>query len=160
MSSLSFFVLLYLSLHACNARRLGFFAQEIGDRVDFLASKDANKLKAHTLETEPAISKKLQTVQVGAKSVKQALLSPFLQEKEDVANPISAGYGIISSSRVDLQNVEKAEGLKRAKARLMLGAGVEEALDCKEKDNVGDIDVMDYAQPHRKPPIHNQNIKH
>ncbi|KAL4324430.1 hypothetical protein GQ457_11G022840 [Hibiscus cannabinus] len=155
MSSFSIFFLLYLSLHACSARRLGFFADEIGDRVGFLASKDSNKLKAHKIEMEPSISKKLQTEgvqKVGAKSV-----SPFLQAKE-----ISGGYGIISSSRIDLQNVETAEGLKRARGRLMLGnsdAGAEEALDSKEKDNVGDIDVMDYAQPHRKPPIHNENIK-
>ncbi|KAK8996603.1 hypothetical protein V6N11_081870 [Hibiscus sabdariffa] len=121
--------------HIC-ARRLGFFADEIGDCVGFLASKDANKLKAHKIEMEPSISKKLQTEgvqKVGAKSV-----SPFLQAKE-----ISGGYGIISSSRIELQNVETAEGLKRARGRLMLGnsdAAAEEALDSKEKDNVGDID--------------------
>ncbi|KAK8680885.1 hypothetical protein V6N13_109823 [Hibiscus sabdariffa] len=117
MSSFSIFFLLYLSLHACTARRLGFFADEIGNRVGFLAGKDANKLKSHKIEMESSISKKLQT------------------------------------------GVQK--GLKRARGRLMLGnsdAGAEEALDSKEKDSVGDIDVMDYAQPHRKPPIHNENI--
>ncbi|GMI76368.1 hypothetical protein HRI_001306100 [Hibiscus trionum] len=114
---------------------------------------------------EPSISKKLQTEgvqKVGAKSLKHTLLSHFLHAKETVAKAISAGYGVITSSRIDLQNVETAEGLKRARARLMLGnsdAGAEEALDSKEKDNVGDIDVMDYAQPHRKPPIHNEKIK-
>ena len=39
------------------------------------------------------------------------------------------------------------------------GGDTEEAVDSKEKDNVGDIDVMDYAQPHRKPPIHNEKTQ-
>lgn len=34
----------------------------------------------------------------------------------------------------------------------------EEAVNSIEKDPVEDVVVMDYAQPHRKPPIH--NIKH
>ncbi|KAK8584426.1 hypothetical protein V6N12_068670 [Hibiscus sabdariffa] len=140
MSSFSIFFLLYLSLHACTARRLGFFADEIGNRVGFLAGKDANKLKSHKIEMESSISKKLQT------GVQKVNLSPFLQAKE-----ISGGC--LSAVQV--------KGLKRARGRLMLGnsdAGAEEALDSKEKDSVGDIDVMDYAQPHRKPPIHNENI--
>lgn len=31
----------------------------------------------------------------------------------------------------------------------------EEAVNSIEKDPVEDVVVMDYAQPHRKPPIHN-----
>lgn len=31
----------------------------------------------------------------------------------------------------------------------------EEAADSNEKDIIEDVVVMDYAQPHRKPPIHN-----
>lgn len=36
------------------------------------------------------------------------------------------------------------------------GDDTEEAVDSKENDTVEDIVVMDYAQPHRKPPIHNE----
>lgn len=36
------------------------------------------------------------------------------------------------------------------------GGDTEEAVDSEEKENVGDVDVMDYAPPHRKPPIHNE----
>ena len=32
----------------------------------------------------------------------------------------------------------------------------EEAVDTKESEAVDDIEMMDYAQPHRKPPIHNE----
>ncbi|KAH1106368.1 hypothetical protein J1N35_010136 [Gossypium stocksii] len=171
MSSLVIFFLLYLSLHACNAHRLGVSAEENGNHVDFLASKDANKLKGHKLEMGPSISKKLQTPElqevrshgrriIGAKTMKQTISDSFLA-KEAVQSAIS-GYGIMSSSRVDMQSKETVEGWKKVRARSMSGnsdAGADEALDSKEKDNVGDIDVMDYAQPHRKPPIHNEKLK-
>lgn len=32
----------------------------------------------------------------------------------------------------------------------------EENVSSKNKDTAEDIEVMDYAQPHRKPPIHNK----
>ncbi|XP_022735983.1 uncharacterized protein LOC111289309 [Durio zibethinus] len=167
MSSLAIFFLC-LSVHACNARRLGFIAEEISNHVDFLA-KDVNKLKPYDqLEMRPSVSKELQTQElqqvgvhrrkiVGANNVKQTLLNSFLKAKEAVAKAIS-GYEIIISSRVDLQTKEKVEGLKRV-TRSMLGTSggdTEEAVDSKEKDNVGYIDVMDYARHHRKPPIHNE----
>ena len=44
MSSLAIFFFFFLSLHACNARRLGFVAEEIGNHVDFLAKVSAEKL--------------------------------------------------------------------------------------------------------------------
>ncbi|TYI70274.1 hypothetical protein E1A91_D08G209900v1 [Gossypium mustelinum] len=153
MSYLAIFFLLYLSLHACNAHRLGFSAKENGNHVDFLASKDANKLKGHKLEMGPSISKKLQTPElqevrshgrriIDAKTMKQTISDSFLA-KEAVQNAIS-GYGIMSSSRVGLQSKETVEGWKRIRARSMLGnsdAGADEALDSKEKDNVRDIDI-------------------
>ncbi|XVF10814.1 hypothetical protein REPUB_Repub07fG0216000 [Reevesia pubescens] len=162
MSSLAIFFLLCLSMHACNARRPGFVAEEIDNHVDFLANKDVNKLKFHELEMRPLISKELQTQEllevgvhgrriIGASTVKQTLLNSFLKAKEAIAKAI-LGYEIIISSGVDLQGMEKLEGLKRI-TRSMLGNS---AVDSMERDNVGDIDVMDYAQPHRKPPIHNE----
>ncbi|KAH6818111.1 root meristem growth factor [Perilla frutescens var. frutescens] len=35
-------------------------------------------------------------------------------------------------------------------------SNAEENVSSKDNDNVQDIEVMDYAQPHRKPPIHNK----
>ncbi|XWS49094.1 hypothetical protein CRYUN_Cryun13aG0134200 [Craigia yunnanensis] len=160
-------------MHACNGRHLGFFAEEIVNHVDFLANKDVNKLKPHyQLQMTPSISKELQIQElqevgvhgrriqenmIGANTMKQTLFNSFLEAKGAVAKAIS-GYEMIISSRVVLQGMEKVEGLKRV-TRSMLGnsgGDTEEAVDSKEKDNVGDIDVMDYAQPHRKPPIHNE----
>ncbi|KAK6274952.1 hypothetical protein POUND7_004661 [Theobroma cacao] len=135
MSSLAIFFLFCLSMRACNAHRLGFVAEEIGNKVHFLA-KDVNQLK----EVRPSVSMELQTQElgevgvhgrrtreswIGANAMKQTLFNCFLKAKEAIAKAISAGE-------------------------------TEKAVDSKEKDNVGDVDVMDYAQPHRKPPIHNE----
>ncbi|XVF13354.1 hypothetical protein REPUB_Repub08aG0201400 [Reevesia pubescens] len=164
MSSLTaIFFLFCLSFHVCNARRLGFVSDEIGNHINFLAK----------LQMRPSISKELQTQElqevgvhgrrieenfIGANTMKLTLLNSFLKAKEVVAKSIS-GYEIIISSRVDLQSIEKVEGLKRVRRSMLGNSGgdTEEAVDSKENDNVkGDIDVMDYAQPHRKPPIHNE----
>jgi hypothetical protein len=44
--------------------------------------------------------------------------------------------------------------------RSLLGSAqhssTEETVDVMENDAAEDIVVMDYAQPHRKPPIHNE----
>lgn len=43
--------------------------------------------------------------------------------------------------------------------RSLLGSAqhnTEETVDVKGNDAAEDIVVMDYAQPHRKPPIHNE----
>ncbi|XVF52636.1 hypothetical protein PTKIN_Ptkin05aG0034200 [Pterospermum kingtungense] len=174
MSSLAIFLFLFLSIHACNARPLGFVAEELDNQVDFLLAKDVDKLNLHELEIRPSItiSKQLQAQElqevgvhgrriqenlIGAITVKQTLLNSFLKAKEAVAKAIS-GYEITISSRVDLQGKEKVEGTKRV-TRFMLGKSggdAEEAVGSKEKENVRDIDVMDYALPHRKPPIHNE----
>ncbi|KAF5957381.1 hypothetical protein HYC85_004606 [Camellia sinensis] len=63
-----------------------------------------------------------------------------------------------SSSQAVLQEPTKIVERKR-QARWMLSStsqNAEETVDhSKEDDPVEDIVVMDYAQPHRKPPIHN-----
>ncbi|KAK6251130.1 hypothetical protein QQP08_012040 [Theobroma cacao] len=172
MSSLAIFFLFCLSMRACNAHRLGFVAEEIGNKVHFLA-KDVNQLK----EVRPSVSMELQTQElgevgvhgrrtreswIGANAMKQTLFNCFLKAKEAIAKAISGhemnSIMIISYRVEDLESKEKVQGFKRV-TRSMLGnsAGeTEKAVDSKEKDNVGDVDVMDYAQPHRKPPIHNE----
>ncbi|XP_052491215.1 uncharacterized protein LOC105792095 isoform X3 [Gossypium raimondii] len=143
MSYLAIFFLLYLSLHACNAHRLGFSAKENGNHVDFLASKDANKLKGHKLEMGPSISKKLQTPElqevrshgrriIGAKTMKQTISDSFLA-KEAVQNAIS-GYGIMSSSRVDLQSKETVEVKKKKEETISL----EPRFTCQDRTQKSD----------------------
>ncbi|MBA0689640.1 hypothetical protein Goari_007359 [Gossypium aridum] len=168
------FFLLCLPMHACNARCLGYAAEDIDNHADFLA-KDVNKLKLHDqLEMRSSISKEVQTQEYGvhgrrkqengtdANNMKQTLCNLLLKAKQAVENAISSGYEIILSSGVDFHGRAKVEGLKRVRrSRSMLGnsgGDTEEDVGSKEKDMVdGDIDdVMDYSQPHRKPPIHNE----
>ncbi|XVE57677.1 hypothetical protein DITRI_Ditri04bG0108700 [Diplodiscus trichospermus] len=164
MPSLAIFFLLCLSMHACiNARRLGFVAQEIGNHVGLILSNKVGPSVPKELQTEElqevgVHGRRTQENLIGANTMKQILLISFLKAKESVAKAIS-GYEIIISSGVDLQGVEKVEGLKRVTRSMLGNAGgdTEKAVDYKEKDKLkGDIDVMDYAQPHRKPPIHNE----
>ncbi|GAU20740.1 hypothetical protein TSUD_231540 [Trifolium subterraneum] len=49
-----------------------------------------------------------------------------------------------------------AEKDERGHARSMLGQDVEETMDTNTNENTEDIVDMDYAQPHRKAPIHNE----
>ncbi|TYH97570.1 hypothetical protein ES332_A12G251700v1 [Gossypium tomentosum] len=175
MYSLGFILfLLCLPMHACDARCLGYAAEGIDNHADFLA-KDVNKLKLHDkLQMRSSISKEVQTQEYGvhgirkqenetdANNMKQTLCNLLLKAKEAVENAISSGYEIILSSGVDFHGMAKVEGLKRVRrSRSMLGnsgGDTEEDVGSKEKDMVdGDIDdVMDYSQPHRKPPIHNE----
>ncbi|XAR70447.1 hypothetical protein NMG60_11027298 [Bertholletia excelsa] len=63
-----------------------------------------------------------------------------------------------SSSQELLQQPPNREERDR-QARKILGSmeeDAEEAVDAMEKEGVEDVVVMDYAQPQRKPPIHNK----
>ncbi|CAK7355839.1 unnamed protein product [Dovyalis caffra] len=76
------------------------------------------------------------------------------------SNGIPAGNMVIVSSQADLQQASKIiEGYK-GQERSMLGStanDTEEAVQSEESDEISeDVVVMDYAQPHRKPPIHNE----
>lgn len=53
------------------------------------------------------------------------------------------------------KNTKGSESWKRAKVESSV-FNSEENESTKDKGRVEDIVVMDYAQPHRKPPIHNK----
>ncbi|GFS34708.1 hypothetical protein Acr_00g0035490 [Actinidia rufa] len=70
---------------------------------------------------------------------------------------VAANEVMASSAKEILPKATKIEVWNR-QARRMLGSrpnDAEETVDSKGNDVVEDIVVMDYAQPHRKPPIHN-----
>ncbi|TYH40649.1 hypothetical protein ES332_D12G261600v1 [Gossypium tomentosum] len=65
------FFLLCLPMHACNARCLGYAAEDIDNHADFLA-KDVNKLKLHDqLEMRSSISKEVQTQEYGVHGIRK-----------------------------------------------------------------------------------------
>lgn len=49
--------------------------------------------------------------------------------------------------------------MKKSQGRWLLESPpheTDEVVNAKETEVVDDVTVMDYAQPHRKPPIHNE----
>ncbi|KAF7828406.1 uncharacterized protein G2W53_019570 [Senna tora] len=68
------------------------------------------------------------------------------------------GIEATTSSETDSPPLPLTEGQRRH-SRSMLGPAkhnVEETVNPKESENMEDTVEMDYAQPHRKPPIHNE----
>ncbi|KAL4384976.1 hypothetical protein GQ457_15G010200 [Hibiscus cannabinus] len=172
LAALIFFLLLCLPMRSCNASRLGFAAQEIGNRAGFLA-KDVGKLKLHD---QPSISKETQELQedgvhgistqenLTGKTNTFELSSLYLEQFICLFNKKygSKKYESIVSYGVDLHGLAKVEGVEKGtRSRSMLGGDHtvdHQDLDSNDKDKVdgGIDDVMDYSQPHRKPPIHNE----
>eukprot|EP00261_Vitis_vinifera_P040858 XP_019082101.1 PREDICTED: uncharacterized protein LOC100855013 isoform X2 [Vitis vinifera] len=187
MSSLLLLLLLSLSMHACNARHLGVIGKEnrevhllskVVEEADQVHKISLPPRLIPSMET----AEKLQPQQIlpvgsdkrnpqenwgGVKNMIEIGSEALSKEEEDSKRTTTvlehAGSKIIVlSSHEDLQQATKAtkiEGWKRH-SRLMLGSAphdVEETVDSKEGDIVEDIVVMDYAQPHRKPPIHNKD---
>ncbi|KAK7307790.1 hypothetical protein VNO77_41164 [Canavalia gladiata] len=152
MTSFSLLVLLVLSvsLHACTARSLS------------LAKKDTANYPFH---------KKLDMVKtLTASSVKDSKLEenqpPQQKEANNEINTCKRGSGVSTSKKMivgassgisfqsDSPSFLAAKD-ERRHARSMLGP-VEETVVTNASDTAEDIVEMDYAQPHRKPPIHNE----
>ncbi|KAA8522237.1 hypothetical protein F0562_012910 [Nyssa sinensis] len=171
-------LLLCLCVHACNARHL----YEKPSRVHLDLNKDVDqKAKLHKTLTpssmRPSISVELQTGEnfiakhdeikpykswSGANTVKQKPFKTIWKEDTTEATSVTdrAGTEILASSLLEggLQQATKVVGWKR-QARSMLVStqhDTKETVNSEENDVAEDIVVMDYAQPHRKPPIHNK----
>ncbi|KAL6986040.1 hypothetical protein U1Q18_019407 [Sarracenia purpurea var. burkii] len=83
----------------------------------------------------------------------------LFNENEDNKVVALVGNEVIASSQHFVQGETDTEGWKQQQRR-WLGSTLEDAKeminDSKEDDATEDIVVMDYAQPQRKPPIHNR----
>ncbi|XP_059657506.1 uncharacterized protein LOC132304028 isoform X2 [Cornus florida] len=172
MSSLALIVLLCLSVHACDARHLGVTNKETTREVHLL-SKGSVKPKSYKIITPSRLrfsisveekfmvekdGKKPYESWGGANTRKQKDLEALWKKDTRGATSTSGNKVLASSWPEGLQHATKIEGWKR-QARSMLASApqnTEEAIDSKEDEVVEDVVVMDYAQPHRKPPIHNK----
>ncbi|WVZ12971.1 hypothetical protein V8G54_017501 [Vigna mungo] len=167
MTSLSLAVILLLSVsvHACTARFSSLSKKDTPHKIetkicDYLQELDKLKL----LETLTASS-----------SFKDHRLQENQQQQQKLANnEFNTCESCSMSSTLKEPIVEAASGTsfqmdspsflaaedERGPARSMLGAAqhhhVEETMLSKASDTAEDIVEMDYAQPHRKPPIHNE----
>ncbi|KAK1564370.1 hypothetical protein Q3G72_001752 [Acer saccharum] len=153
-------------MHACNGRCL-----KEASKQDHLFTKEVDQAQFHKVPIQLALGhvddlqtqgqeqvrndgRKIHENQDDENSTKQEESKPFLKEEA------SKGNKITKTSPNDLQWQAKTEGPKSSQGRSMLGYSsthnTDEAVEYKENDVVEDIVVMDYAQPHRKPPIHNE----
>ncbi|KAG7953387.1 hypothetical protein I3843_12G107200 [Carya illinoinensis] len=202
MPSLVLLILLCLTLHACDARRLRLSDKAVDGKQIYHFSKYAEKSKAFETSItsslrpptlEECISQQRE-VKTGGRNnnhvhsrggVHKQINDPnVLYKKQDLTNgatsvatssqskidDYSGSFLLLArqaagnentkvpSFQKDLQLARYIKGLKR-NVRSLQGSvqhdSVETA-DVQEIEAVEDIVVMDYAQPHRKPPIHNE----
>ncbi|KAJ6962678.1 hypothetical protein NC652_001357 [Populus alba x Populus x berolinensis] len=185
MSTLFLLLLICLSLHACNARVFRLTDKETKKQVlnksdfqDLVQGVDKLNIDRTTLapsEMMPPVSEEqgAQGQQIvgrddtitrkisllSATTMKKKDEEAFMKQEEGTQGPTS-GNKVIVSSKADFQQSSEIiiEGLK-GRGRSMLGStanDTEEAVRSEENDIAEDVAVMDYAQPHRKPPIHNK----
>ncbi|XP_040989091.1 uncharacterized protein LOC121236726 [Juglans microcarpa x Juglans regia] len=178
MPSLVLLILLScLTLHACDARRLRLSDKAGDGKQIYHFSKYAEKSKAFETSSlrpptlEKCISQQEEVKTSGRNSMnhvqsrggvhKQINDPNVLYKKQDPTNG-SATSGNentrVPSFQKDLQLARNIKGLKRNVPSLEGSVQHDsvEAADVQENEAVEDIVVMDYAQPHRKPPIHNE----
>ncbi|CAN4127604.1 unnamed protein product [Withania somnifera] len=136
------YLLVCISLHACSARPLASIDKENKD-ITFLTS-DVSKTEGIIIMSED-LGRDDGKVMWGKRSI-------VARKEDDEGNKGS-------KVKISLDEGAQVKILLRG-SRLMLESQAsmqheEEAINSIEKDPLEDVVVMDYAQPHRKPPIHN-----
>ncbi|GLT78391.1 hypothetical protein SLA2020_499280 [Shorea laevis] len=165
---LHIFLLCFL-VHACNARRLVFVTNQStenevniprkqDDEINNLGKSDPKSLVVvHEVQRQTQEDfNGIPETKKGAVTMKQKLINAFFKAKEGISRAIT-GYEIVNSSEDDLRKTAKIKVWRRH-GRSMLGPSrvAEATVDSEENNAVEDIVEMDYAQPHKKPPIHNE----
>ncbi|XP_021648092.2 uncharacterized protein LOC110640873 [Hevea brasiliensis] len=165
MSPLLVCLLICFFMHACNARHIGLSAKETR-KQDF--AKDAHKVNlcetSVSSEMIPSIPEEFEAKErekvgkidrrtihenfLGAGTYPKNVEALFKEEEGTKKAPSGAGHELIVSSQSHLQQIIKIEGSAPSDTK--------KALELSENGIVEDAVVMDYAQPHRKPPIHNE----
>ncbi|KAJ6714647.1 hypothetical protein OIU85_026177 [Salix viminalis] len=166
-------LLICFSLHACNARFLGLSDKETKKQVfNKVLVQDVDKLKIHRTTSAPSemmpseeqgkqvvgrddmITRKISLLGATTMNEKDAEALP---KQEEGTKGATSGNKVIVSSQADLQ---QASEIIEGKGRSMLGSAAKDTEEAvrsdQENDIAEDVAVMDYAQPHRKPPIHNE----
>ncbi|KAI3453508.1 hypothetical protein Pfo_010171 [Paulownia fortunei] len=154
--SLLVYLVLYLYLHACSARPLMASDKETLPQLQLSAGKDVKSSVAKGFIRQANFR-----VEHGEKTSDDA---DALQLDTQKASAVKQSEGIkgnkvkLSYSWKILQKAAERQVWRRVE-RLTLESppsNAEETVKSKESDTVEDIFVMDYEQPHRKPPIHNR----
>ncbi|KAK4435045.1 hypothetical protein Salat_0667700 [Sesamum alatum] len=141
-SLLVYLIILCLCLHACTARPL--------------LVRDEGRFKQLQLPNRDVKTSAAEGLDRGANVVVQLdnQKSSAVKEAENIeGNKVKDSY-----SWKNLQQPTGKEIWKRTERSTLESppSHAEETVSSKDNDTVEDIVVMDYAQPHRKPPIHNR----
>ncbi|EYU32866.1 hypothetical protein MIMGU_mgv1a022218mg [Erythranthe guttata] len=128
------YLVLFIFLHACSARPITIHDKETVTQLEQLSIKDLMASVANKFTTR------------GTNVVhkdKDRQKSPSVQEAENIEeNFLNKDFMIMK--REERSILESTQ------------SSAEENLSSKSNDPMEDVVVMDYAQPHRKPPIHNK----
>ncbi|KAL9177917.1 hypothetical protein ABFS82_01G091600 [Erythranthe guttata] len=139
------YLVLFIFLHACSARPITIHDKETVTQLEQLSIKDLMASVANKFTTR------------GTNVVhkdKDRQKSPSVQEAENIEDKkVKIPYAWKL-----LQQATEAEIMKREERSILEStqSSAEENLSSKSNDPMEDVVVMDYAQPHRKPPIHNK----
>ncbi|WOH12185.1 hypothetical protein DCAR_0831684 [Daucus carota subsp. sativus] len=139
-------LVLLLSLHACKARHLSL-------------NDNRNSRRSHTVvktDSEPEVVQAREANSPGANELTNTVMAKDSEQTIPKNDNKKGG-------EIDISHPKEAtqpEGWRR-QARSTTESSPSEAretADTKESEIVDDVVAMDYAQPHRKPPIHNRKL--
>ncbi|TKY70841.1 hypothetical protein E2542_SST07135 [Spatholobus suberectus] len=153
--SLAMLLLLCVSVHACTARSPCSLTKKDAphkelDKVKLLETLTASSVKDYKLEKNQPQQQKVANNQINTCESCSSLSSTL----EEMIVEAASG----TSFQMDSPTFLAAQDQRRH-ARSMLGPAqhhVEETVVTNASGTAEDIVEMDYAQPHRKPPIHNE----
>ncbi|KAJ8768993.1 hypothetical protein K2173_023988 [Erythroxylum novogranatense] len=168
-------LLICISVHACNGRYLNHvfgretvvYAEVITNDKDEVVSNPS--ISSENIATQKSIEIESQGLKVVKKdfsshgillgaSSKEQMAS--LYDREERTTGTTSGTKAVVP-RYSPDDMQRASEMKEPKFRVrsMLvfkRSDVEEATESKENETAEDLVETDYAQPHRKPPIHNE----
>ncbi|KAG5228554.1 hypothetical protein IMY05_016G0107200 [Salix suchowensis] len=151
-----FIFLLSLSMHAiCDARNIGvvsegftkvLFSAKVGERVE------------HSMDTVLG-SNDREGISEKSSAPGAAIMTRESEDSKAVTK--SSGSQIFKSLNAFVESLKATniEGYSTRRALSVVGFGsdnVKKATESGENEVQEDAEVMDYGQPHRKPPIHNR----
>ncbi|GJU74501.1 hypothetical protein Tco_1265906 [Tanacetum coccineum] len=126
-------------MHACNSRHLGVFNKE--PENDFQL----------TIKNTPEIMTELEVKDVGNSIEQKESKLDFFSDKLNMPKGNDAKLQI----SVEGANIEAWKNHARSTMESKQQDSNEAINNSKDNSSPEDAEVMDYAQPHRKPPIHN-----
>lgn len=162
MSKLTFVLLVFLvSLHACNARHLSLTHETI-EKKSHVLRKDVHSRKLRSsfilTHSEPKLAQTQEehySSSTGADELTDTVTGKesatvVLKKDEKTGEEVVRSYSGETTQREKWRQTRSTLESSRDE--------VEETANSEENDTIDDVVAMDYAKPHRKPPIHNRKL--